>query len=317
VPIDCARLANRVWPNDLLGVGELSYGRTLRETFTGRVHAPGPVGGSGLNGGVPVTIDNEHRNGYDPGINDLRVKDFYRNWTQPGVNSWVYTLHVTDGYLQWANNVAAKQLEAHRDEITSKVREKATQAATEIAEDVAPRLQEALGVAAITANNMLHPLVPLAAAAAAAVVGMVVDKVVSVLASKQLTTWSIGHTVVTDSRMVPLSIFTLSRSGDVTKLCKLATGNAGEPTLSRDYANSDVEEQARFMLGTTVLNEMSAPRFDPRYFALVAEAGEPLAWHDPHKVRGGFRVLLPHSRPGSKAMYVSAVCADVRYGSIG
>ena len=316
VPIDCARLANSWKPHDLLGVAELNYGLTLRETFTGRVRKPGRAGGGPAGGGLVMT-DREHKNGYDPGINDQRVEDFYRNWNVPGVNSWVYTLHVTDGYLQWANNVAAKQLEKHRDDITNAVREKVTKAATDIAKDVNPRIQTALGVSAITAGTILHPLVPLAAAVAAAVVGLVVDKFVSVLTSKQLTTWSIGHTVVTDSNMVPLSIFTLSRKGDETKLCKLATKKSGEPKLSRAYANSEVFERARFMLGTTALNEMDAGQFDPRYFQLVAEADKPLAWHDPHKTRGGFRVLLPHTRSGSKARYVSAVCADVRYGSVG
>jgi hypothetical protein len=315
VPIDCARLAHTWRPHDLLGVAELSYGQSLRKTFTGRVHAPGPVGG-GPAGGIPVKIDEEHRSGYDPEINDQRVEDFYRNWTLPGVNSWVYTLHVTEGYLQWANNVAAKQLEKHRDDITKAAREKATEAAKDIAKDVTPKLATALGVSAITASNILHPLVPLAAAAAAAVIGIVVDKIVGALTSKKLTTWSIGHTVVTDSKMVPLSIFTLSHKGE-TKLCELATSKSGKQKLSRDYADSEVFERARFMLGTTTLNEMDAGTFDLKYFDLVAEGNEPLAWHNPYKTRGGFRVLLPHSRSGSKVMYVSAVCADVRYGYVG
>jgi len=95
-------------------------------------------------------------------------------------------------------------------------------------------------------------------------------------------------------------------------------GKGGKKKLSRAYANSDPFERARFMLGTTTEREMDATAFDSKYFELVAEKGtEPLAWHDPFRVRGGFRVLLPHSRSGSKGMYVSAVSADVRYGYIG
>lgn len=316
VPIDCVRLANKVWPNDLLGVAELSYGQSLRKTFTSRVHAPGPVGG-GPGAGIPVRIDEQHKDGYDPTINDRCVEDFYRNWNMPGISSWVHTLHVTEGWLQFANNVAAQQLEKHRDDITKEVSAKATKAAQGIADKIAPQLATALGVSAVAASAILHPLVPLAAAAAAAAVGIVVDKVVSAFASNKLTTWSIGHTVVTDSKMVPLSVFTLSRADGPTKLCELATGKGGTKKLSRAYANSDPFERARFMLGTTTQREMDAVEFDPAYFELVADKKEPLAWHNPYRARGGFRVLLPHSRPGSKVMYVSAVCADVRYGYVG
>jgi len=317
VPIDCARLAHTWPPHDLLSIAELSYGQSLRETFTGRVHAPGPVG-EGLTGGSSVRIDYEHKHGYDPSINDHCVEDFYRNWNLPGVNSWVYTLNATEGYLQFANNVAAKQLEKHRDAITKEVSSKTTKLAQDIADKIAPQLATALGVSAVAASAILHPLVPLAAAAAAAAVGIVVDKIVGAFGSNKLTTWSVGHTVVTDSMMVPLSVFTLSRLDGPTKLCELATGKGNKKKLSRAYANSDPFERARFMLGTTTEREMVAVEFDPSYFGLVAEKGkEPLAWHDPYRARGGFRVLLPHSRSGSKGMYVSAVCADVRYGHIG
>jgi hypothetical protein len=315
VPIDCTRLAHTWWPNDLLGVAELSYGQSLRKTFTGRVHSPGPVGG-GPAGGFSVKIDKKHKDGYDPGINEQRVQSFYRNWTLPGVNSWVYTLHVTEGYLQIANNVAAKLLEKHRNEITKAAREKAKSAAEDIAKKVTPKIGTALGVTAATASAVLHPLVPLAAAAAAAVIGIIVDKIISAFKGKNLTTWSIGHTVVTDSKMVPLSIFTLSHDKE-PNLCELATGKKGKQKLACDYADSDVFDRARFMLGTTTLNEMTAVKFDHAYFELVAKENKPLAWHNPYKTRGGFRVLLPHSRSGSDAMYVSAVRADVRYGYVG
>ena len=315
VPIDCARLAHSWKPHDRLSVAELSYGQSLRKTFTGRVKSAGPVGGRRAEGGLSIKIDDDHKNGYDSGINEPRVESFYRNWFLPGVRSWVYTLHVTEGYLQWATNVAAKQLEEHRADITRTARDNAKAAAEDIAKDVTPKIANALGVTAATASAVLHPLVPLAGAAAAAVIGIVVDKIIGVMKGKNLTTWSIGHTVITDSKLVPLSIFTLSKEKE-TKLCELVTGKSGKQKLRCDYADSDVFERARFMLGTTTVDEMTAVNFDRTYFDLVAKDNKPLAWHNPYKTRGGLRVLLPDSRSGSPAMYVSAVCADVRYGYV-
>ena len=47
-------------------------------------------------------------------------------------------------------------------------------------------------------------------------IGIVVDKIIGVMKGKNLTTWSIGHTVITDSKLVPLSIFTLSKEKETS-----------------------------------------------------------------------------------------------------
>lgn len=311
VPIECARLARRHL-HDRLSVAEFAYGDSLRKSFTGKVHRPGPVG-RGPVGGPTLKTDPDHKDGYDPDINALRTRYFHRRWTQPGVMSWVYTMHVTEGpQFQRAANAAAKMLEQHRTEISNEVRARVKSSTDQIKTLVAPTLT-ALGVTAVAVTSVMHPLVPLAAAAASAVIKIVVDRIIKALKGSNLTTWSIGHTVVTDSDWVPLSIFTLSHDGP-PNLCGLTAGDDAEPQLFSDYSDSDVFGRARFMLGTT---EEATGQFDHAYFDLVANANDPLAWHDPWKTRGGFRVLLPHSRTGSDAMYVSAVCADVRYGPPG
>ena len=132
--------------------------------------------------------------------------------------------------FSWATNVEAEQLEEHRADIARTARDNAKAAAEDIAKDVTPKIANALGVTAATASAVLHPLVPLAGAAAAAVIGIVVDKIIGVMKGKNLTTWSIGHTVITDSKLVPLSIFTLSKEKE-TKLCELVTGKSGKQKL--------------------------------------------------------------------------------------
>src|SRR4029077_15197431 len=67
--------------------------------------------------------------------------------------------------FSWATNVAAKQLEEHRADITRTARDNAKAAAEDIAKDVTPKIANALGVTAATASAVLHPLVPLAGAA--------------------------------------------------------------------------------------------------------------------------------------------------------
>ena len=107
--------------------------------------------------------------------------------------------------------------------------------------------------------------------------------------------------------MVPLSIFTLSHDKE-PNLCELATGKKGKQKLACDYADSDVFDRARFMLGTTTLSGMTAVKFDHTYFDLVAKENKPLAWHNPYKTRGGFRVSICRT-----AGLAQTPCTSLRY----
>lgn len=296
-PIYCAHLAH---PNmkDRITAAEYTYGTSIESSFDGNIEHEGSV---------------VHR-GYRPDINEPHLQYFWSTIAPP-VRSWAYTLHLNEGPKFRLRSMASAQeiLMAHRDDIGKAVQSAVKNSSDRIEGLAKPTLQSLMGVAgAAAAIPFIHTLIPLAAAAAAAVVKFIVDKIVKATNGGNLTTWTIGHTVVTGSEWVPLSIFTLAHSGP-PGLCRLTFDTTGKPQAS-DYAvYPDEFRRARFMLGWT--NDPKA-QFDPAYFGLVAKTGRPLAWREPWEDKSGFRILLPHTRIGSGAMYVTAVRADVRLGTL-
>jgi len=300
-PVDCASLAHPVL-RDRVSVAEFTYGQLLADSFKGKVLEPGPVGD-------PRKIDLKQKTGYRKDIDALDVEFFWSS-ARPPVNSWSYTIHVTEGtQFQRASETAAKLLEDHRAKISSEVESRVKSASEEIKPLITPVLAS-IGVAATVANPIMSGVAVLAAAAASGVVKFVVDKVIKGLRGSNLTTWTIGHTVVIGSEWVPLSVFTLAHAG-TPNLCRLTTDAGGRPQASDYPYDQDLWRKARFMLGVT---DDKATSFDHRYFAVVADKGRPLAWHDPRETRGGFRVLLPHTGINSTGKYVTAVRADIRLG---
>ncbi|WGI32075.1 hypothetical protein QDT91_23190 [Mycolicibacterium aubagnense] len=299
-PIYCANLAHSV-VRDRISVAEFTYGQLLADSFKGKVFSTGPVGD-------PTTIDPKQKEGYRPTIDDLDVEYFWST-ARPPINSWTYTIHLTAGtQFQRASTTAAKLLEDHRASISSEVHARVTSSSGDIDTVMAPILT-AVGIGAAVVNPVMHVVVSLAAAAAAAVVTFIVDKVIKGLRGSNLTTWTIGHTVVTGTKWVPLSIFTVAHAG-TPNLCCL-TDNGGVPRVSDYPYDQDIWRKARFMLGET---DDAATTFNSDYFNLVADDGRPVAWHDPQDTNGGFRILLPHVQTDSTAKYISAVRADIRYG---
>jgi hypothetical protein len=149
------------------------------------------------------------------------------------------------------------------------------------------------------------------ATAAHAVVEVIFHFLVKTLSDTNLTTWAIWHTAVMGQQRVPISVFTLSLPGEGTPgLQYLRSGPSGELTASDDYrADPGYLSQARFMIGAS---EPPYGEFNDVLFDLTDRSRQPLAWREPNRTNDGFRILVPHRAPGTKASYVSALRVDVQ-----
>jgi hypothetical protein len=293
-PLYCARLAHPTM-KDRISAAEYTYGTAITSSFDENIRQEGAVVG-----------------GYRHDIDYPRVEYFWSTVTQ-GVMSRTYAIHVNEGprFRFRGMKSAQEVLIAHRDDIAAAAQNAVNSSRDQIEERAPAVLESVMGAgAAAAAVPFVHTLIPLVAAVAGAVVKFIVGRVAKALNGGDLTTWTVGHTIVTGSEWVPLSVFTLSHSGPPA-LCRLTFDSAGKPQASDYDVYPDEYRRSRFMLGVT--NDSSA-HFDTGYFDVVAKRGRPLAWSDPSENNSGFRILLPHTRPGSGAVYVTAIRADVRPG---
>jgi hypothetical protein len=296
-PIRCAATAHRWRGGDRISAMEWTYGRRIFPGFEGTVRTPGPVGAIGPGGGYQKFIDDDH-----PG--------YYWDTIDAGTGGWVFALYFTEGArirLPWK---LCATLDAKQPQIDNLIGQQIDRDRGRI-QDLLVGVGEAAGLSAGVALSAAHPVIPLMAAAAKALVRPVLAQFVKLNSDVNLTTWTIWHTTLLETRRgVPVSIFTIARSDQETPgLCRLKTDAAGQPIADDDYQyDPNIRRQARFMIGHTTLG---SPNFDPRYFDLVADKGQPLAWREPLETNSGLRILVPHQAGGSKASYVSALRADV------
>jgi hypothetical protein len=284
MPIHCDRLAHRRI-GDHLGAMEWTYGHEIVSGFEGNVRNPGAVG--------PVE-------GYRASINEPYAKYFWDS-IKPPAAAWAYALHLIDGpRFRLASKVAAR-LGGRRQEIDALIRNQVDRSRQKFQGEM---------LAAGLPLFLVHPIIPLMAAAAKAVGNLIVEVLVKTFSETSLTTWTIWHTALTGSDSVPISIFTLAGPRQSSPgLCRLLAGSDGRPIADDDYEYDPVERrQARYMIGESTA---SAAAFDDGFFDLVATSGRPLAWQEPLETNGGFRILVPHGSAASRASYISAIRCDV------
>jgi hypothetical protein len=252
------------------------------------------VGEVTAGGGYRSSIDYTHPNYY---------------WDTLAVPSsgLAFALSLSEGRSwRWANKVA-KAIDGRRTEIGAIVGKQVQGARADI---------DTLLTAAKLPAFLLHPVVGLMVTAAQAVAQVICAVLVKTLSDKSLTTWAIWHTAVMGQRKVPISVFTLSLPGaDTPGLQYLNPGQdpSAELTASDNYPVYPVfKRQARFMIGAS---EPPYGQFNDALFDLTdrsAQPPQPLAWREPLETNSGFRILVPHRAPGTKASYVSALRVDVK-----
>lgn len=285
-PISCAR--RRFWVSDRLVAQEWTYRGHVRTGFDGEVKGRGPVGTVTPGGGYRETIDEPKA-------------EYYWDTLYEVSTGLAFTLSLSEGRTwRWANKVA-RALDAKGEDIKDKVdgHVKAAQA------DIVARL-----TAAHAPALLLHPVIGLMATAARAVVNLIFKFLVKSLGDKTLTSWAIWHTAVMGQKCVPISVFTLSRSGESNPQLHYIEHNQGKFTASDDYENyPGFMDEARYMIGAS---ELPKAGFNAGFFDLTERSGHPVIWRDPMESNGGFRILVPHRTSGSKASYVSALRVDVQ-----
>jgi hypothetical protein len=291
-PIYCARPGHR-FSNSLVAL-EWNYGGTMSTGFKGKVTGRGQVGEVADGGGYRDSIDDTHPNYY---------------WDTLAVPSsgLAFALNLSEGRnCRWAYKVA-EVINGRRTEIRGIVGKQVQGARAEI---------DTLLTAAKLPAFLLHPVVGLMVTAIQAVAQAVCAALVKTLSDKSLTTWTIWHTAVMSQRKVPISVFTLSLPGaDTPGLQYLKPDQDGstELTASDNYPEYPVfMRQARFMIGES---EPPYDQFNDALFDLTdrsAQPPQPLAWREPLETNSGFRILVPHRAPGTKASYVSALRVDVK-----
>ncbi|WAC90188.1 hypothetical protein [Mycobacterium sp. Aquia_213] len=294
-PIYCARVAHPYLFGDHVGALEATYGHKLFVGFEGNAQRPGQVGAGG---GYRATIDDEH-------------PSYYWDSLSSPTGAWAFTLHLMEGpRVRLASKIAAR-VEAKQEQINDLIGEQVDNSRNRI-EELVGRAVNSLpsdALAATALSAVVHPLVALIALGAKAMFKLVVARLIKVFKEVNLTTWTVWHTTITDSGRVPISIFTLARPGRRTPgLCRLKSEPTGAVADDDYQYDPNLQRQARFMIGPTSLG---TDTFSENYFKLVADKGQPLAWQEPFETNSGFRILVPHTAPGSKASYVCAIRADV------
>jgi len=293
LPIYCAQPGHR-FSNGLVAL-EWTYGDTLSTGFKGKVAGRGQVGEVTDGGGYRNSIDEARPNYY---------------WDTLAVPSsgLAFALSLSEGRSwRWANKVA-EAIAGGRTEIRGIVGKQVQGARADI---------DTLLTAAKLPAFLLHPIVGLMVTAAQAVAQAVCAALVKTLSDKSLTTWAIWHTAVMGQRKVPISVFTLSVPGaDTTPGLQYLNPHqdrSAELTASDNYPEYPVfMRQARFMIGAS---EPPYGEFNDALFDLTdrsAQPPQPLAWREPLETNSGFRILVPHRAPGTKASYVSALRVDVK-----
>jgi len=289
-PIHCEQPRFRF--SDRLVALEWTYGGRTFTGFDGKVTGRGPVG----------TVD---AGGYRDSIDQNRV-NYYWNTLDIPSTAQAFRLDLSDGRTwRWANRVA-RFLDGQGANIRAIMASEVHVAQVKIND---------LLTAAKFPAQIIHPLLGLMVSAAQALFQVVSKVLVKSLSDRSLTTWAIWHTAVMGHQAVPISVFMLAQPGEATAgLQELTHGGDGssELTASDDYdADPVFLRKARFMIGES---ELPRDEFDNGLFKLTARTRQPVAWREPHLDRGGFRILVPHRAPGTKASYVSALRVDVQVG---
>lgn len=285
-PIHCARRGFRRGSDRLVAV-EWTYRMRALTGFDGNVTGQGPVGTVAAGGGYRDSID------------ELRPKYYLDTLLAPSTGL-AFGLSLSEGRgWRWADKVA-RALDRQRTNIAGKVGQHV--------QDARAKIDTLLTAAQIPAY-VIHPVIGLMVSAAHVLVDFISNFLVKSLRTVNLTSWAIWHTAVMGRARVPISVFTLSSPDrDNPELHYIRSGQDGF-TASDDYgAYEGYMDQARFMIGTS---EPPDAEFDPGFFDLAERTRRPLTWLDPMRPNGGFRILVPHRAPGSKASYASALRVDV------
>ncbi len=286
-PIHCARPGFKV--GDRLVAREWTYRGRVLTGFDGQVAGRGPVGLVTAGGGYRDSIDSPN-------------PQYYWDTLNAPSSGLAFGLSLSEGRAwRWADKVAGA-LEGQRENIEAKVGQEVQGAQA--------RINDLLAAAQLPAY-LLHPVIGLMVTAARAVVELISNFLVKSLGDKSLTSCAIWHTAVMGRRRVPISVFTLSLPGKSNPLHYVRSGqdHSARFTASDDYgADPGYLDRARFMIGAS---KPPDAEFDAGFFDLSERSGRPLAWRDPRKPNGGFRILVPHRAPGTKASYVSALRVDV------
>jgi hypothetical protein len=241
--------------------------------------------------------------GYRDSIEDVKPEYYWDTLHAPS-SGLAFGLSLVEGRTWlWADKVA-RALDGQRANIERIIGREVQGAQARI---------DTLLTAAQFPAYALHPAVGLMVTAARAVVKVISNFLVETLGDKNLTTWAIWHTAVMGQQRVPISVFTLSLPGKSTpalQYIRPSQDHSAGFTASDDYgADPGYLDQARFMIGAS---ELPDAEFDGGFFDLTESSRRPLTWRDPMKPNAGFRILVPHRAPGTKASYVSALRVDVR-----